>query len=246
MKKNSKYLIILFVVLFFSSSSLLIINYSEKARLQKDIDQIYINAINDSMSGLSKSYDKLDENQRIIRHNEILTNLKDALEVFHLTSYQEEDEIFLVLNELYIKLLINQHDNNYFVENSGYLYGLLGEILFFPNNNQDEDLNSFLGGSTLPGATDINPAVMYNGNIYYWESMAGPSYKLPQGSLPKGYENVGDIIYSSSENLTEELQFTATFDATGQLYYNKDNPDNVYISITTYWLENAYVKFSKK
>jgi hypothetical protein len=103
MKKNSKHLIILFVIVFFISSSLLIINYSEKVKLQKDINQVYI------------------------------------------------------------------------------------------------------GGSTLPGATDMNPAVLYNGNIYYWESMAGPTYKLPKGSLPKGYEYVGDIIYSSSENLTEEL-----------------------------------------
>lgn len=99
--------------------------------------------------------------------------------------------------------------------------------------------------STLPGATEINPSVMYNENIYYWESLAGPSDKLPQGVLPDGYEYVGEIKYTSNKKLTQDFQFVAKFKATGQLYYNKNKPDYVYICITTYWLENAYVKFSK-
>jgi hypothetical protein len=99
---------------------------------------------------------------------------------------------------------------------------------------------------TLPGATEINPAVMYNGSIYYWNSMAGPVNKLPQGILPKGYEYVGDIKYNSDEKLTQDLQFIAKFEATGQLYYSKNDPDNVYICITTFWLDDAYVKFSSQ
>lgn len=97
---------------------------------------------------------------------------------------------------------------------------------------------------TLPGADEIYPSVMYQGTIYYWKQMAGPVTKLPQGILPDGYEFGGSIEYTDSGEITEELQFTATFDASGKLFYKEEEPDRVCICLTTYWLDNCYVIFT--
>lgn len=106
--------------------------------------------------------------------------------------------------------------------------------------------SSIQNGCSLPGALEINPAVMYDGDIYYWKCLAGPASKLPQGELPKGYKYVGDIEYNNKGKLTKDFQFIAKFKATGQLYYNIDDPNTVCICITTYWLDKTYVLFQKK
>jgi hypothetical protein len=98
--------------------------------------------------------------------------------------------------------------------------------------------------STLPGSIEINPAVMYNGNVYYWKKMAGPANELPEGKLPQGYEYVGDIEYTDTGKLIKDYQFIATFYATGELFINQDDTNNVCICISTFWLKNAYVIFS--
>lgn len=101
-------------------------------------------------------------------------------------------------------------------------------------------------GCTLPGATEINPAVMYNDTTYYWKNMAAPACKMPQGELPQGYKYTHDIEYVDTGKLTENYQFTATFSASGKLYVNEEDPNNVCICITTFWLKDAYVIFSKE
>lgn len=97
---------------------------------------------------------------------------------------------------------------------------------------------------TFPGVGNINPSVMYNGAIYYWKEMAGPVDKLPQGELPEGYKYVDNIKYVDTGKLTKDFQFIATFNATGKLYYNSNEPNKICICITTSWLDNAYVIFS--
>lgn len=101
-------------------------------------------------------------------------------------------------------------------------------------------------GNTLPGATEINPSVMYNDTVYSWKQMSGPITKLPQGELPDGYEYVGDIQFVNTGKLERNFQFIAKFSATGKLYYNEDLPDQICICITTDWLDNAYVLFHVK
>ncbi|MDP4090224.1 MAG: hypothetical protein Q8930_13255 [Bacillota bacterium] len=98
-------------------------------------------------------------------------------------------------------------------------------------------------GGTLPGAEKIYPAVMCKGRVYNWKRMAGPENKLPQGELPGGYEYVGDIEYNDTGKLVKDFQFTAVFNASGKLYFNADEPNNVCICITTDWLSDAYVIF---
>lgn len=48
------------------------------------------------------------------------------------------------------------------------LRALLIIMISYINNKDAVDRN----GCTLPGATEIYPAVMYDNNIYYWKRMA--------------------------------------------------------------------------
>lgn len=100
------------------------------------------------------------------------------------------------------------------------------------------------GCGTLPGAEEIYPSVMYNGTIYYWKQMAGPVTQLPKGISPEGYEFTGSIEYTDSGKLTEDMQFTAAFEASGKLFVNEEEKDRVCICLTTYWLDNSYVIFT--
>ncbi|MGB4439310.1 MAG: hypothetical protein WBJ13_08840, partial [Sedimentibacter sp.] len=56
--------------------------------MQKNIDLIFTNAITDSMNGLSKGYNEIDNNQKVQYYYLIITNLKDALDVFNISSYK--------------------------------------------------------------------------------------------------------------------------------------------------------------
>lgn len=100
------------------------------------------------------------------------------------------------------------------------------------------------GQPTLYGANEIYPAMMYDGKIYKWDKMAEKTSKIPQGILPEGYDYVGDINYVSTGKLTEDFQFIAKFEAKGQVYFNKNDPGNLYICITTDWIDNSYVIFT--
>ena len=92
-------------------------------------------------------------------------------------------------------------------------------------------------GSTLPGATEINPSLMVNGRIYTWAAMAssGP----PQGFAPQtALRHIGGDV------LTEDGQFVAVFAAEGEIYTDPATPDTVYVRITTDWLEDEFVRFT--
>jgi hypothetical protein len=121
---------------------------------------------------------------------------------------------------------------------------LLGLGIIIASMIRDKAASTKKYGPTLPGADKIYPAVMYQGSIYRWKQMAGPVTKLPQGELPEGFEYAGDIEYVNTGELTKDFQFTAVFDATGQFYFSKNDPDSVCICITTYWLDQAYVMFT--
>lgn len=123
---------------------LLFIVKSEKDVMQRNIDLTFTNAISDSMSGLSKDYSKLSTDEKIQCYYQTFSNLKDAMEVFHVSSYKEYDDLFQALNHLYIYLLEN-HNENYEIDNKLYIFEFLGKVLVFPNDEQlISEFNDFL------------------------------------------------------------------------------------------------------
>lgn len=101
-----------------------------------------------------------------------------------------------------------------------------------------ESKNIITGEPTLYGANEINPSTMYKERTYSWSKMGE--------ALPDGYHYVGDLKYESSGELKSEFDFIAKFEAEGQVYFNQDNPDCLYVKITTDWIDNSYVIFTAK
>ncbi len=105
-------------------------------------------------------------------------------------------------------------------------------------NKTRESNDIVIGGPTLYGADEINPSIMYHEKTYCWAKMGE--------ALPDGYHYVGDLKYESSGELKSEFDFIAKFKAEGQIYFNPDNPDNLYVNIKTDWIDNSYVIFTVK
>jgi hypothetical protein len=142
--KKRKILLPILVLLLLITSVLLFKIKSEKDVLQKNIERTFTNAISDSMGGLSKDYRKLGIEYKIQCYYQTVDNLKDALDVFHNTSYKEYNNLFQTLNRLYIHLLRN-HSEDYEIDDKLFIFEFLGKILVFPEDNQlISEFNNFL------------------------------------------------------------------------------------------------------
>mgnify|MGYP000846718420 FL=1 len=140
-KKNMTH--ILGLLLSVAVVMLFMMKYNKDA-LQKGIDLNFINAVSDSMGGLSKDYSKIDSDEKIRNYYQTVTNLKDALDVFHITSYKDYDEYFEILNRLYIYLLENKNDN-YEIKGQSHIFEFLGKSLVYPDDSQViSDFNTYL------------------------------------------------------------------------------------------------------
>ena len=117
---------------------------SEKDVMQRKIDLTFTNAIGDAMGGLNRDYSKLSTDEKVQCYYQTLSNLKDAMEVFHVSSYKEYDNVFQTLNHLYVCLLENRNEN-YEIDNQLYIFEFLGKVMVYPNDEQlISDFNNFL------------------------------------------------------------------------------------------------------
>ncbi|MCI5795682.1 MAG: hypothetical protein MR019_02265 [Ruminococcus sp.] len=91
--------------------------------------------------------------------------------------------------------------------------------------------------STLPGAEKVYPTVMVDGSLYEWYKGAAICDDLPQDCV-----FYGDIKYVAKKTPKNDCEFSAAFDAEGQIYKVPDEA-SVYLVLTTYWLSNTVVKF---
>ncbi len=144
MKISKNMMLFSLTILLIISSVLLFIGKIEKDGLQKEIDLVFTNAISDAMGGLSMDYDKIDTEEKIRCYYQSLSNLHDALEVFHISSYREYNELFQTLNRLHTYILKNKSEN-YEIDDKLTIYEFLVKILFYPDDNQlISDFNIFL------------------------------------------------------------------------------------------------------
>lgn len=144
MDKRSKIVISILVVLLMISLSSLYIIKSERDVLQKNIDYNFKKSLSDSIVGLGIDNSKLDTNDKIRYYYHGISKLYDALNVFHTTSYKENNEMFQTLNRLYIYLL-KQENDTYLIDNKLTILEFLGKVMVFPDNKElISDFNIFL------------------------------------------------------------------------------------------------------
>lgn len=143
MKISRKSIQTLLIILL---SFLLFIVISEKNSIQKRVDENFIGAISDSMSGLSKDYSVLSDDEKIKTYYQTIYGLKNAQDNFHITSYKEHDGIFQALNGLYIYLLSYDHNNDdYEIKDKLYIYDTIWKIVGQPENEEmAKEFNDFI------------------------------------------------------------------------------------------------------
>ena len=148
MKSLRSNMLTILVLLLIVILAILLKLKSEKDALQKNIDLTFKTAISDSMDGLAKDYSKIDSNQKIQYSYQTVINLKDALDVFHVSSYKNYEEYFLILNRLYLYLLENYNNKNE-IDGKLYIFEFLGKSLVYPNDNElISDFNNYLDGKS--------------------------------------------------------------------------------------------------
>lgn len=143
--KNPKKNIMLVLGLLLSVAAVMLFMMKQNNDvLQKSIDITFTNAVSDSMGGLSKDYSKIDADEKIQYYYQTVTNLKDALDVFHVTSYKDYDKYFEILNRLYIYLLENKNER-YEIKGQLHIFEFLGKSLVYPDDSQViSDFNAYL------------------------------------------------------------------------------------------------------
>ena len=86
----------------------------------------------------------------------------------------------------------------------------------------------------LPGAAEIYPTVMVDGEFYEWDSICK---KLPEDCL-----FYGEINQTRETIPKNNCGFVSVFWAAGEIYTTSDT-SCVYLKLTTDWLDNTVVKF---
>lgn len=95
-------------------------------------------------------------------------------------------------------------------------------------------------GPMLPGADEIYPTVMVNGELYEWRKGRAIQDKLPDSS---NYE--ADIEHSNEKVPVGNYEFISTFDVTGEIYTVPDDNSCVYLLISTDWFQEGVVAFDR-
>lgn len=136
----------LLILLLLITSVTLFIVMSEKNAMQNRVDQNFVEAISDSMSGLSKDYSKLSYDEKIKNYYQTIYGLKNTQNFFHISSYKEKEGMFEALNGLYIYLLEYDHKNSdYEIEDKFYIYDTIWKIVSQPENEKlTTEFNSFI------------------------------------------------------------------------------------------------------
>ena len=90
--------------------------------------------------------------------------------------------------------------------------------------------------------SEFYPSVYYNGEKYYWVGFSRNNLPL---IYEYEYEVLGDIVYIGDYETTGDLQFNGGRYASGTAYFCKEEPDFIYVYMTTEDFTNKYIVFDK-
>lgn len=96
------------------------------------------------------------------------------------------------------------------------------------------------GGSTgtLPGDIKIYPTVMVDGQLYEWRKGNAIYNQLPSDCV-----YYGEISHVKGDTPLNDCEFVSTFSVSGQIYTCQESDKNIYLCLTTDWLNEVVVAF---
>ena len=116
---------------------------------------------------------------------------------------------------------------------------VIGLTLVFPKEKEPPVDEGRLGcGLMFPGADEIYPTIMVNGELYEWRFGKAIIEALPVGSVY--YGKINHMIGLTTPEYDRD--FVSVFSASGRIFVDP-NEDLVYLELTTDWLENTIVIF---
>ncbi|MDF2842410.1 MAG: hypothetical protein K0R00_836 [Herbinix sp.] len=143
-KKQSKTILIVLLLICLVA---LYINWSEKEAMQKRVDEVFTNTISRAMTGAAMDYRKLSVDEKIQYYYQMFYQLRDAQDIFHSTTYKENDKLYSAIDQLYIYLLEKRYEGNeyYEIEDAGYIYKFFARVLVFPEESESiDEFNAFI------------------------------------------------------------------------------------------------------
>jgi hypothetical protein len=111
---------------------------------------------------------------------------------------------------------------------------ILPLLLFAGCAEEDDPITT----TELPGSDAIHPAVYYRGELYYWE-------RSPHKPLPQPLTPIGEIDYIGEAEPDADLQFIGMFQVNGIAYFYAEEPDILYVCLTTDWMSDTFVMFNR-
>ena len=113
-------------------------------------------------------------------------------------------------------------------------------IFIFLIGCEEREERSVSGGPTLPGADEIYPTIMVEGELYEWRQG-----RAILEELPSNLTYYASIEHINEETPVENNQLVAAFDVTGDIYTMVDDNSCVYLVVSTDWMDEAVVVFDK-
>ena len=93
-------------------------------------------------------------------------------------------------------------------------------------------------GNTLPGALEIYPAVMVEGQVYEWRRGTAICEALPEDCV-----YYGEVSHAEGDVPANDCDFVSVFLVSGQIYTVPNDAGRIYLCLTTDWMENSVVVF---
>ena len=104
--------------------------------------------------------------------------------------------------------------------------------------------NSQVDSGTLPGADEIYPTVMVNGECYEWRRGVA-LLQADEETFINSRDYYGDITKVEGKSPENDCEIVCVFDAAGTIYTDPKNKDVIYLKLTTDWLDDKVVIFDK-
>lgn len=96
-------------------------------------------------------------------------------------------------------------------------------------------------GATLYGADEVYPTVMVNGALYEWHRGSAVHFE----GIPDGCAYYGEVLHTDAETPQADGEFASLFPVSGTIYTVPGNEDEVYLQLTTDWMEETVVQFDR-
>lgn len=110
-------------------------------------------------------------------------------------------------------------------------------ICTFLNKHRETNENDIASGG-IKNLDIYNTTILVEDKYYHWAKSEAYLFKLP-----KEAEFYGRIVHTNANYPSKDCEMTSSFDVEGIIYVDKNNPQYIYLVLTTEWLNEGVIRF---